>query len=34
MANFCLATGLAPTEYRKLTWVEYLSFIDQIERAG
>ena len=31
MAEFCFVTGMSPTEYRKLTGVEYLAFIKVIE---
>lgn len=28
MAQFCMATGLSPDQYRKLTRAEYLAFIE------
>ncbi len=27
MAQFCIATGLSPEQYRRLTRAEYLAFI-------
>ena len=32
MANFCLATGISPSEYRKLTLVETMAFANALER--
>jgi hypothetical protein len=35
MAQFCLATGMSPNEYRQLTLAEYRAFIEAIEeRSG
>ena len=31
---FCTATKMPPSEYRRLTLVEYQAFIDAIERRG
>jgi hypothetical protein len=28
MAQFCLATQMSPTEYRQLTQVEYLAYVE------
>lgn len=33
MANFCLATGVQPSEYVRLTRLERQAFRDQIAKA-
>jgi hypothetical protein len=30
MAAFCLATGIAPSEYKKLTLAEYRAFVETL----
>jgi hypothetical protein len=32
MADFCLATGLSPSEYKKLTLSEMMAFVNALER--
>lgn len=34
MANFCLATGVQPSEFKQLTMVEVQAFIDEYERMN
>ena len=34
MAQFCLATKMSPTEYRKLTLREYQAYIEALEERG
>jgi len=35
MVYFCLATGIAPSEYKKLTVQEYIKFLEVLdERKG
>ena len=34
MANFCVATKMSPSEYRRLTLREFRAFIDAIDRRG
>lgn len=33
-AIFCLATGISPSEYKKLTLVEFTQFAEQLERLN
>jgi hypothetical protein len=30
MAQFCLATQMSPTEYRQLTQIEYVAFVETL----
>jgi hypothetical protein len=32
MATFCLATGIAPSEYKQLTVAEYAAFVKVLEK--
>jgi hypothetical protein len=32
MAEFCLATGISPSEYRKLTLIEMMALVKARER--
>jgi len=32
MAEFVIATGVSPSEYRKLTGTEYLAFATEVHR--
>jgi hypothetical protein len=32
MARFVLATGVQPSEYRKLTSTEYIAFVSEVNR--
>lgn len=34
MATFCSATKMPPSEYRRLTLVEYQAFINALEQRG
>jgi hypothetical protein len=34
MAEFCIATGMTPTEYRNLTLAEYVAFCDAIRERS
>jgi hypothetical protein len=34
MADFCLATKLTPTEYRKLTMLEMNEFVNSVMQRG
>lgn len=34
MALFCLATKMQPSEYRNLTWLEYVAFADALQPAS
>lgn len=34
MAQFCLATKISPSEYKKLTLREFSAFIKELEQRG
>lgn len=34
MATFCLATKMQPSEYRQLTWIEYIAFANILTPAS
>lgn len=34
MASFCLATGISPTEYKRLTITEHRAFQQQLEEMN
>jgi hypothetical protein len=34
MAEFVIATGVSPSEYRKLTEVEYSAFANEVHRRA
>jgi hypothetical protein len=34
MANFCLATKMSPSEYRKLTLAEVNAYVSALEKRG
>lgn len=34
MANFCLATKMSPSEYRKLTLMEVNAYVTALEERG
>lgn len=34
MAMFCIRTGLTPDVYKKLTWLEYVAFAEELSNDG
>lgn len=34
MARFCVRTGLSPDDYKKLTWVQYQAFAEELNANG
>lgn len=34
MASFCIATGISPSEYKKLTLNEYRALVEQIDKVN
>jgi hypothetical protein len=34
MAEFCIATQMQPSEFKKLTLLEYMEFLKVLDKAG